>query len=343
MQEGFIYPSKLSVIKNTLLARYSSKAELSFLKKIVESSELELELNISYDRYAEEIHHKLTLYVPFKIYLLIGTSSRVYERSIQEDINKVGGIPGEKIGYVSILVKELPSFANAETSETDETMWDAGFRVFISHRVEDKARATKLKKQLAKYGVTAFVAHEDIEPNKEWMTTIENALLTMDAFIAMVTEGYNDKVWTQQEVGFAYCMNKTKGVPFISIRMNNDPKGFFSYVQALSPQTDNYADSLCERWIDHPRMIDSLIIALKNSTCYADSARYYELLKKTTNITEEQTKKLVSVFNENVSVNKCYKLNGHVDSILEFINGKTREQYEIVMNVDNSFSLVTKE
>ena len=67
MQEGFIYPSKLSVIKNTLLARYSSKAELSFLKKIVESSELELELNISYDRYAEEIHHKLTLYVPFNI------------------------------------------------------------------------------------------------------------------------------------------------------------------------------------------------------------------------------------------------------------------------------------
>ncbi len=342
MQEGFVYPSKLPVIKNTLLARYSSKAELSFLKKIVENSQMELELNVDYDRYVEKTLHKLTLYVPFKIYLSVGTSSIAYEHSIQEDINKVGGIPGEKIGYVSILVKELPSFANAETGETDETMWNAGFRVFISHRVEDKVRATELKKQLAKYGVMAFVAHEDIEPSKEWMTTIENALLTMDAFIAMVTEGYNDKVWTQQEVGFAYCMNKMKGVPFISIRMNNDPKGFFSYVQAFSPQTDNYADSLCERWIDHPRMIDSLIIALKNSTCYADSARYYELLKKTGNITAEQIKQLVATFNENGSVNKCYKLNGYVGSILEFINGKTSEQYEIVMNADNSFSLVLK-
>lgn len=56
MQEGFTYPSKLSVIKNTLLARYSSKIELSFLKKIVEHSEMELELNVDYDRYLERFY-----------------------------------------------------------------------------------------------------------------------------------------------------------------------------------------------------------------------------------------------------------------------------------------------
>ena len=340
MQEGFTYPSKLSVIKNTLLARYSSKTELSFLKKIVEHSEMELELNVDYDRYLERNLHKLTLYVPFSVYLLIGTSSRKYENSIQDDINDVGNIPGEGIGCVSILVKDSPSFVVANVSEIDETMWESGFRVFISHRVEDKVKATELKRQLAKCGITAFVAHEDIEPSKEWMTTIENALLSMDAFVAMVTEGYNDKFWTQQEVGFAYCMNKMKGVPFVSIRMGDDPKGFFGYVQAFSPQTDDYAESLCEKWINHPRMIDSRIIALKNSSCYTDSARYYELLKKTTNITEAQVKNLVSAFNENVSVNKCYKLNGWAGSILEFINGKTSEQYEIVKNPDNSCSLV---
>ena len=341
MQEGFVYPSKLPVIKNTLLARYSSKAELSFLKKIVENSQMELELNNYYDDFGEgTYYHKLILYVPFRIYLLIGTSSQKYEDDIRIDINNVGKISGEEINCVSILVKDSPSFVDSKN--VDESMWDAGFRVFISHRVEDKIKATELKKHLAKYGITAFVAHEDIEPNKEWMTTIENALLSMDAFVALVTEGYNDKIWTQQEVGFAYCMNKMKGIPFVSIRMNNDPKGFFSYVQAFSPQTDNYAESLCEQWIDRPRMIDSLIIALKNSTCYTDSARYYELLKKTRNITEEQIKQLVATFNENESVNKCYKLNGYVGSILEFINGKTSEQYEIVMNADNSFSLVLK-
>lgn len=342
MQKKFMYPSKLSAIKNTLLARYSSKAGLSFLKKIVENSQMELDLNIGLEHYDDKTLHKLTLYVPFRIYLLIGTSSRKYEYAIQQDINEVGDIPGEKIGSVSIFVKELPSFVDADTSEIDETMWESGFRVFISHRVEDKEKATELKKQLAKYGITAFVAHEDIEPSKEWMTTIENALLTMDAFVALVTKGYNDKVWTQQEMGFAYCMNKTRGIPFISIRMNNDPKGFFGYVQAFSPQTNNYAGSLCEQWIDSPRMIDSLIIALKNSSSFSDSARYYELLKITTNITENQVRQLVAAFNENKSVNKCGKLNGRVGSILEFINDKASEQYEIVMNADNSFSLVLK-
>ena len=343
MQEDFTYPSKLAIIKNTLLARYSSKAELSFLKKIVETSEMELELNVGYDRYVSKSLHKLNLYVPFKIYLLIGTSSSKFEFDIECDINDVGKIQGEKIGCVSILVKDSPSFADAGTSEVDETMWNTGFRVFISHRVEDKAKATELKKQLAKYGITAFVAHEDIEPSKEWMTTIENALLSMDAFVALVTEGYNDKFWTQQEIGFAYCMNKMKGIPFVSIRMGDDPKGFFGYVQAFSPQDDDYVESLCEQWIDHPRMIDSLIVALQKSSSYSDSARYYELLKKTTNITDKQVKKLVSAFNENTSVNKCYKMNGYVGSILEFISGKTSEQYQIVTNPDNSCSLVPKE
>lgn len=343
MQNDFTYPSKLAIIKNTLLARYSSKAELSFLKKIIENSEMELELGADYDSSGEICFHNLTLYVPFRIYLLIGTSSRKYEYAIRQDFNDIGKISGEQIGSVSILVKDSPSFAGADERRIDETMWDTGFRVFISHRVEDKAKATDLKKQLAKFGITAFVAHEDIEPSKEWMTTIENALLSMDAFVAMVTEGYNDKFWTQQEIGFAYCMNKMKGIPFVSIRMGDDPKGFFGYVQAFSPQADDYVESLCEQWVDCPRMIDSLIVALQKSTCYTDSARYYELLKKTTNITDKQVKKLVSAFNENTSVNKCYKMNGYVGSILEFINGKTREQYKIVTNPDNSCSLVPKE
>lgn len=337
----FDYPSKLSIFIKTLLARYSSNAEFSVLKEIIEKAESELELGVDYDNFDGGIYyHKLILSVPFKTYMLMGTSSKTFEDTIQQDINEVGKVSGEEICCVSILVKDSSSFI--EPNKIDESMWGKGFRVFISHRVEDKLKATELKKEFAKYGIMAFVAHEDIETNKEWLATIENALLSMDAFVALVTDGYNDKFWTQQEIGFAYCMNKLKNIPFVSIRMGDDPKGFFGYVQAFSPRNEDYADSLCEYWINYPRMIDSLIAALKKSSCYQDSARYFELLKKTSNITEPQIKQLISAFNENESVNRCYKLNGQAGSILDFINGKTNEKYDIV-NVKGKICIIVRE
>ena len=326
--QKFIYPSRLTIIMRTLLARYSSKPELSALKEIIEKAKSELELGVDYDDYDGGIYyHKLILTVPFETYILIGISSKTFENTIQQDINDIGKISGEEICCVSILVNEAP-FPN-EKKNVDESMWEEGFRVFISHKVEDKSKAMELKKSLAKYGITAFVAHEDIDPNKEWLATIENALLSMDAFVALITKGYNEKFWTQQEIGFAYCMNKLKGTPFVSIRMGDDPKGFFGHVQAFSPHTDSYADSLCEQWVNHPRMIDSLIVALRKSECFFDSARYFELLKRTTNITELQIKKLIAAYNKNESVYKCFKINGQAGSILDFINGKTNEKYEI--------------
>jgi len=325
-ESRFMYPSKLPVFLRTLLARYSSNPNFSTLKEIIEKSEPNLELDVDYDNGV--CYHRLVLLVSFETYLLVGTSSKTLEAGIRHDINEVGQVSGEAIGSVSILVDE--KISPLEPSKIDSSMWERGFRVFISHKVEDKLKATELKNSLAKYGVTAFVAHEDIETNKEWLATIENALLTMDAFVALITDGYNDKFWTQQEVGFAYCMNKLRDIPFVSIRMGEDPKGFFGQMQAFSPHADEYADSLCEQWINHPRMIDSLIIALKKSGCFANSARYFELLKKTSNITEHQVKNLIAAYNENESVNRCYKMNGQAGSVLDLINGKTGKKYEIM-------------
>lgn len=322
----FTYPSRLPVILRTLLARYSSNQNFSTLKTVVEKAKPNLELDIDYN--GEICFHRLVLFVSFETYMLVGTSSRTIENRIRNDINEIGQISGEEIGCVSILVEE--NVSPLESSEIDSTMWERGFRVFISHKVEDKLKATELKNSLAKYGITAFVAHEDIETNKEWLATIESALLTMDAFVALITKGYNDKFWTQQEVGFAYCMNKLRDIPFVSIRIGDDPKGFFGQMQAFSPHSDDYAEALCEQWIDHPRMIDSLIIALKKSGCFTNSARYFELLKKTSNITERQVKNLIAAYNENESVNRCFKMNGHSGSVLNLINGRTGQKYEIV-------------
>jgi hypothetical protein len=106
------------------------------------------------------------------------------------------------------------------------------FRLFISHISKDKLNAKRLKECLAPYGIAGFVAHQDIHPTLEWQGEIESALRTMDAFIAVHTEGFSKSVWTQQEIGFALG----RGTKVISFKMGEDPSGFISKHQALARQ-----------------------------------------------------------------------------------------------------------
>lgn len=65
------------------------------------------------------------------------------------------------------------------------------FRLFISHISKEKIKATRLKECLVPYGISGFVAHEDIHPTLEWQDEIMRALFHMDAFIAMHTPGFS--------------------------------------------------------------------------------------------------------------------------------------------------------
>jgi hypothetical protein len=104
------------------------------------------------------------------------------------------------------------------------------FRIFISHISKDKDKAMRLKACLSAYAISAFVAHEDIQPTLEWQVEIERALRSMDAFIAIHTKGFSDSFWTQQEIGFAVA----RDVKTISLKMGEDPTGFLSKHQALA-------------------------------------------------------------------------------------------------------------
>jgi hypothetical protein len=115
------------------------------------------------------------------------------------------------------------------------------FRLFISHISKEKIKATRLKECLAPYGVTGFVAHEDIHPTLEWQDEITRALFHMDAFIAMHTPGFSASVWTQQEIGFAVA----RGVKIISLKMGEDPTGFISRRQAL-PRLKKTAEEIAK-------------------------------------------------------------------------------------------------
>jgi hypothetical protein len=103
------------------------------------------------------------------------------------------------------------------------------FRLFLSHISEFKDKVAQLQQALLKYGVSAFVAHTDIEPTKEWQQEIEAALQTMDALAAILMPGFKESNWTDQEVGFAVC----RGVLIVPVMRGLAPYGFISKYQGF--------------------------------------------------------------------------------------------------------------
>jgi hypothetical protein len=114
---------------------------------------------------------------------------------------------------------------------SQQRIWgEAGYRVFLSHKTSVKRETAALKERLQPFGISCFVAHEDIRPTKAWQDEIVNALTTMDAFVALLTDDFHRSLWTDQEVGFALGRN----VPIISVKLGKNPYGFIGKFQALS-------------------------------------------------------------------------------------------------------------
>lgn len=125
----------------------------------------------------------------------------------------------------------ISSSSSGQEIMSPPKMWEdtKNFKLFISHLAIHKDKATKLKKALEQYHIASFVAHEDINPTLLWQSEIERALNTMDAMICVHTKGFSESPWTQQEIGFGIGKN----IKIMSLRMDEDPKGFISKHQAI--------------------------------------------------------------------------------------------------------------
>lgn len=115
-------------------------------------------------------------------------------------------------------------------SAPSPTFWKQGFlRVFVSHLAKNRRKMTQLKLALDGWGASCFIAHEDIEPSREWQTEIEAALATMDAMVAVIEPGFRDSAWTDQEVGHALG----RGVEVVPVLIGIDPHGFIAKIQGV--------------------------------------------------------------------------------------------------------------
>jgi hypothetical protein len=122
-------------------------------------------------------------------------------------------------------------FDTPAVQRIDPPFWHKGmFRLFVSHLAAHRTFAGELQQGLRHFGISAFVAHNDIEATLEWQAQIETALATSDALVALLHDKFHQSKWTDQEIGFAMG----RGIPVFGIRHGEDPYGFIGRFQAFN-------------------------------------------------------------------------------------------------------------
>lgn len=157
---------------------------------------------------------------------------------------------------------EVPHVVPARQKRRDSSYWEeGGFRLFISHVSAFKLQAAHLKAFLTAYAITGFVAHDDIAPTREWEDEILKALESMDALAAILTPGFHESSWTDQEVGFAHG----RGVVVVAIRRGLDPYGFigrYQGIQGKGKRVSDVASQVFEALVSNVRTREAMVEAV---------------------------------------------------------------------------------
>jgi hypothetical protein len=161
-----------------------------------------------------------------------GVNSKwVYTKELLSDT------PGDTILRIADELNIPHGYIIGPARETFESsFWAVNhFRLFVSHLSTFKREAGLLQGILRRYGISAFVAHVDIEPTKEWQDEIEAALNSMDALVAILMPGFHESNWTDQEVGFAIG----RGALVIPVMRGLTPYGLMGKFQGLNSHGKN--------------------------------------------------------------------------------------------------------
>ena len=237
-------------IKHTLSTILSAQGE-TLAGEILDVARAEVEM---FDHDFNTDLYRLDLRIPAVRFAMVDKTPRQLEKlveKIQDTLWKLG-VNGE--GHSLTTVRILPemtvgsgavSIALPMPSDENRIWLPGRLRLFLSHVSAIKVETAELKTALAPLGIDCFVAHEDIEPTREWHREIEFALRSMHALCALITPGYNASKWCDQEVGYALG----RAVPVVLISCDADPYGLMGKHQALRGKL-SAPDSLARQIFD---------------------------------------------------------------------------------------------
>ncbi len=256
--------------------------------------------------------------VPGELFALAVEKKDECESRLYQALGKLINIPGEYISSVSIEMSLAGNHDWREKSglkvtsqkivsaDNQDRIWAPEYlRVFLSHKAEFKLETAKIQEAFGEMGISAFVAHNDIEPTAVWQTTIEEALFSMDVFVALLTDGFHDSNWTDQEVGIAIG----REVPIISVRLGKDPYGFIGKYQGMPGMgkdmrliANELFGIIAKRPEIKDRLAKSVVKKFHSADCWGDANWLIKLIDQFDKLSPGLIKMLEEAWNENDQV-----------------------------------------
>lgn len=340
MSDKYYLPQQIEHYLRGLALQYET-LEDKLLRKIIVNAKYKIEEGIGYDNWNGGCYgHDVMLIIPDSLYCEVLKRKKDIESKIHNDLRELATCENEYWQSVYIDVESnddnwrsrhedalLRKIKNVSSSAVSHIWGNLGVRLFLSHKIEYKKETEKLKEELKVYGISSFVAHTSIQPTREWLKEIENALLSMDAFVALLCDKFRESQWTDQEVGYAFC----RGVPIISISLTEqDPHGFMSKDQKMLGSWDDIpkmaADIfsvLAEKPGFAEKLKDAAVEAFVNAPSFFESMHFVQkILPCIKFLTEGQIEKIKIGFANNNQLHGCYVVTKELDVRLYEITGK---------------------
>ena len=322
----FALPGKVEGLLALLAKRYAG-AEDQQLASLILASGFSVETMTFYDNWnGGQYGHDVVLEVPSAVFETVMDSKDEAEGRIRDDLNRCHSVSDESIRAVRIELSDDPDLMawRPGSARMDQVvvsppstdvgtlarLWEPGyFRVFLSHKAEYKSGAGDLKRELKTLGFTCFVAHDDIQPTRDWQVEIERALHSMEALVALMTSGFSNSNWTDQEVGVAMG----RGVPIVSIDLGQTPYGFIGKYQAVNGAgrtPEALAHQLARVFITDPmtrrKAVDAILLRFENAWSYDHAKVLFRLLETVEAPPEDFMDRIEGAFRENDQVADSY-------------------------------------
>ncbi len=346
MTGEYYLPSKISTYLKRLKIEYERSGNALFAQ-VISASKVFVREGVAYDNWNGGTHgHDVLFFLPAEILRTIPLGEQEpYGAKIQNDLNSCAR-PVENEFFSSVTFEfedeNDPDFQQAvsvsarpEINPESLAIWGPGhIRLFISHRDVHKVAAKDLAIALSGYGISAFVAHDTIEPMTTWQSEILKGLETMEVLLAFITDDFHDSTWVNQEIGFALGRN----VPIIPLKLQKlDPQGFFGDLQALKWKLEDVAasapkiyDVLAEKLGNKGRLQDGLIAAFVQSPDFDQTkVRFDRLNAVCKSLSEEEVDQIIDGFQRNSQLYNAGHLTSKYRRLANFLRQRTGKEYVI--------------
>ncbi len=235
-------------------------------------------------------------------------SKRIYVKELLADKNEE---------LIIKIAGELELNHNYSIAPKEASFWKAGYlKLFLSHLSSFKVQTSRLQLALKKYGISSFVAHEDIEPSKEWQVEIEAGLQTMDALVAILMDGFKESNWCDQEIGVAVG----RDVLIIPVRRGLDPYGFIGKYQAIQGKDKtvrDVAEAIFKTVVNSNKTRNKMLRALSNaigqSTDIEETIEKIKILNSIEKVPIDLLENLKSLIQENSVLIESKEIIDHLN------------------------------